>query len=170
MSRFSDRRISWRNALRSAMACRVKYPCFNAFVLPLGAPDPGAPPCIRHRRFPLTAGALQDVLRRVLAPQRGLRCMEQMSRLWPSDIITSVSSPGPGCTSLRSCRCLKLRPVCFPALWLVQGDFVWTFFFLAFSRRPRIGPPYRHRTCLICCLPLGHSKLLPGSAAAKSMN
>jgi len=41
-----------------------------AFLLPHGAPDPGAPPCIRQRLFPLTAGDLQGVPERVLAPQR----------------------------------------------------------------------------------------------------
>lgn len=43
-----------------------------AFLLPRGAPDPGAPPCIRQRRLPLTAGDLHGLPERVLAPQRGL--------------------------------------------------------------------------------------------------
>jgi hypothetical protein len=30
-----------------------KTPCFSAFLLPRGAPDPGAPPCIRQRFLPL---------------------------------------------------------------------------------------------------------------------
>ena len=40
--------------------------------MPSGAPDPGAPPCIRQRLFPLTAGDMQGFPERVLAPQRGL--------------------------------------------------------------------------------------------------
>jgi hypothetical protein len=58
--------------LRSVMASRVKWPCFSAFVLPGGAPDPGAPPCILQRFLPRTAGAKQGSPERVLAPQRGL--------------------------------------------------------------------------------------------------
>jgi hypothetical protein len=54
------------------MASRVCNPCFSAFLLPRGAPDPAAPPCIRHRRFPATAGDLQGLPERVLAPQRTL--------------------------------------------------------------------------------------------------
>jgi hypothetical protein len=38
----------------------------------LGAPEFGAPPCIRHRRLPRTDGERHDPPRRVLAPQRGL--------------------------------------------------------------------------------------------------
>jgi mRNA interferase HigB len=30
----------------------------NAFLLPRGAPDPGAPPCIRQRFFPLTSASI----------------------------------------------------------------------------------------------------------------
>jgi hypothetical protein len=41
-------------------------------MLRLGAPEPGAPPCMRQRFFPLTAGDLQGLPDRVLAPQRGL--------------------------------------------------------------------------------------------------
>ena len=36
--------------------------------MPRGAPDPGAPPCIRQRRLPLTAGDLHGLPERVLAP------------------------------------------------------------------------------------------------------
>src|SRR6202042_2183787 len=46
-------RISRRDCLnksclcrRSSMASRVYNPCFDAFLLPRGAPVPGAPPCI----------------------------------------------------------------------------------------------------------------------------
>jgi hypothetical protein len=38
---------------------------------PLGPPDPGAPPCIRQRRLPVTMGDRQGVPERVLAPKRG---------------------------------------------------------------------------------------------------
>jgi hypothetical protein len=44
----------------------------SAFLLPLGAPDPGAPPFMRQRLLPLIASALQDLPRRILAPQRRL--------------------------------------------------------------------------------------------------
>ena len=37
-----------------------------------GAPDPGAPPCMRQRLLPLTAGDMQGLPERVLAPHRGL--------------------------------------------------------------------------------------------------
>ena len=40
---------------RSSMASCVYMPCLSAFLLPRGAPDPGAPPCIRQRLLPLTA-------------------------------------------------------------------------------------------------------------------
>ena len=50
-----DSRRSVRNRWRSAKASRVYHPFFCAFLLPRGAPDPGAPPCIRQRRFPRTA-------------------------------------------------------------------------------------------------------------------
>jgi hypothetical protein len=67
-----DSRMSWRTRRSSARAARVYRPCFSAFLLPRGAPEPGAPPCIRHRAFPLTAGAMHGLPERVLAPQRGL--------------------------------------------------------------------------------------------------
>jgi hypothetical protein len=67
----------------------VYIPCFSAFLLPSGAPDPGAPPCIRHRLFPLTAGELQDFPERVLAPQRALASIGLVLRrcLLPCDIF-----------------------------------------------------------------------------------
>ena len=60
-----------RSSFNSARASRVYIPCFSAFLLLSGAPEPGAPPCIRHRLFPLTAGDLHGFPERVLAPQRG---------------------------------------------------------------------------------------------------
>ena len=56
--------------------------CLNAFLLPRGAPDPGAPPCIRQRLLPATAGDLQGSPDRVLAPQRGLESIGPMLRGW----------------------------------------------------------------------------------------
>jgi hypothetical protein len=44
----------------------------SAFLLPRGAPDPAAPPCIRHRFLPATAGDLQGLPERDFAPQRRL--------------------------------------------------------------------------------------------------
>ena len=40
-----------RSSFNSARASRVYWPCFSAFLLPGGAPEPGAPPCIRQRLF-----------------------------------------------------------------------------------------------------------------------
>jgi hypothetical protein len=48
--------------------------------LPGGAPDPGAPPCIRQRFLPRTAGELHGLPKRVLAPQRGLESIGPMFR------------------------------------------------------------------------------------------
>ena len=50
-----------RSSFNSARASRVYWPCFSAFLLPGGAPEPGAPPCIRQRLFPRTAGDLQGL-------------------------------------------------------------------------------------------------------------
>jgi hypothetical protein len=44
-----DCRNSSRTRRRSAFLSRVKRPCLSAFLFPSGAPDPGAPPCIRQR-------------------------------------------------------------------------------------------------------------------------
>jgi hypothetical protein len=41
-------------------------------VLPRGAPDPRAPPCMRQRLFPFRAGDMHGLPERVFAPQRGL--------------------------------------------------------------------------------------------------
>ena len=64
------------------MASRVNSPCLRAFLLPLGAPDPGAPPCMRHRFLPWTAGDLHGLPERVLAPQRVLESIGPVLRLW----------------------------------------------------------------------------------------
>jgi hypothetical protein len=62
------------------MASRVYNPFFNAFLFPGGAPDPGAPPCIRHRFFQPTAGDRQGLPERVVAPQRRLDCIGPVLR------------------------------------------------------------------------------------------
>ena len=51
-------------------ASAERSPCFQALRLPLGAPGL-VPPCIRHRRLPLTAGERHSAPDRVFAPQRG---------------------------------------------------------------------------------------------------
>ena len=55
--------------------------CFSAFLLSRGAPQPGAPPCMRQRLLPPTAGdtACPD---RVLAPRRGLDSIGPILRRW----------------------------------------------------------------------------------------
>jgi hypothetical protein len=54
----------------------------SAFWLPRGAPDPGAPPCIRKRLLPGTAGDMQGLPERVFAPQRGLDSIGPVLRGW----------------------------------------------------------------------------------------
>ena len=65
-----DCRNSSCSRRRSSMALRVYNPCFSAFVLPRGAPVPGAPPCIQHRFFPRTGAARQGLPDLVFAPHR----------------------------------------------------------------------------------------------------
>jgi len=69
---FREPRNNARKCFRSSIASFVKKPCLSAFLFSLGAPDPGAPPCIRQRFLPCTAGDLQEPPFRVLAPQRWL--------------------------------------------------------------------------------------------------
>ena len=76
-----DCRNSSRTRRRSAFLSRVKRPCLSAFLFPRGAPDPGAPPCIRQRLFPLTAGDRQNPPRLFRAPQRGLASIGSVLRL-----------------------------------------------------------------------------------------
>ena len=47
--------------------------------MPMGAPLPAAPPCIRHRRFPRTAGDWHGFPLRVRAPQRAARVVGNLS-------------------------------------------------------------------------------------------
>jgi hypothetical protein len=63
---------SARICLRSAIASLVNSPCLRAFWFAVGAPDPCAPPCMRQRFLPHTAGERQASPERVLAPHRGL--------------------------------------------------------------------------------------------------
>ena len=57
-----------RTRRHSAKASCVCIPCrYRPFWLPLGAPLPAAPPCIRHRAFPPTAGDWHTVPARVWA-------------------------------------------------------------------------------------------------------
>src|SRR3546814_17266161 len=53
----------------SASVCAERSPCFHALRFPFGAPQL-FPPCILHRRFPLTAEDRHSAPDRVLAPQR----------------------------------------------------------------------------------------------------
>jgi hypothetical protein len=79
----SNFRASPSNApirFRSAIASLVNRPCRRAFRFPLGAPDPGAPPCMRQRRLPRIAGQRHDPPARVLAPQRRLAIIEPVLR------------------------------------------------------------------------------------------
>src|SRR4051812_33731792 len=65
------------------------------FALPLSAPG-DAPPCMRQRPFGI-AGARHGLPLRVLAPQRGLRCMGE--RLCMGLISVFVLTPTPsGCS------------------------------------------------------------------------
>src|SRR5258708_2514894 len=73
-------RSNARSCRRSAITSRVKNPCLSAFLLPRGAPDPGAPPCMRQRFLPLTAGDRQGLPERVLAPQRWLESIGPVLR------------------------------------------------------------------------------------------
>ena len=57
---------------RSAIASLVNRPCVRAFRFALGAPDPGAPPCMRQRFLPRIAGERHAPPQRTLAPQREL--------------------------------------------------------------------------------------------------
>ena len=77
---FRTSRICLHKTVRRSIDSRVNVPSRNALVFPRGAPDPLAPPCIRQRIFPCTAGERQGVPARVVAPQRGLASMHQAFR------------------------------------------------------------------------------------------
>src|ERR1035437_6254157 len=55
---------------RSSIACCVNRPCLRAFWFCFGAPEPGAPRCIRQRFLPDTTGDRQEPPKRVLADCR----------------------------------------------------------------------------------------------------
>src|SRR5215212_3908598 len=60
-----------RRARRSSIASHVNPPClYVPFREPLGAPLPGAPPCIRQRCFPVTRHVRHGLPFRVFAPHR----------------------------------------------------------------------------------------------------
>jgi hypothetical protein len=73
---------SARKLARCCLASRVWCPCLKALRFFMGAPDPRAPPCMRQRFFPETAGARQAVPRRVFAPQRRLSSIGPVLRAW----------------------------------------------------------------------------------------
>jgi len=68
-----------------------RAPCFQALRLPFGAPGL-VPPCILHRRLPLTAGDWHSVPERVRARQRGA-CASRS-----------------GCMGLFACFCIFAAP------------------------------------------------------------
>jgi hypothetical protein len=71
-------------------------PMLQCVLLPRGAPDPGAPPCIRQRLFPLTAGDIHGLPERVLAPQRGLESIGPVLRGWLVVILFYLRVRGSG--------------------------------------------------------------------------
>jgi hypothetical protein len=62
-------------------------------MFPMGAPLPAAPPCIRHRRFPRTAGDGHGFPLRVRVPQRGARFMGSFSRSISCSPLFDCSHP-----------------------------------------------------------------------------
>jgi hypothetical protein len=80
------------------MALAVYRPCFQAFLLPFGAPPPA--PCIRHTDQPLTAGNWHSFLDRFeVARQRlawvgeGWRCMGLILRISRHPTTPLVDGP-----------------------------------------------------------------------------
>ncbi len=92
---------------RRSIASRVYSPCLSAFLFRRGAPDPAAPPCMRQRFLPLTAGDMHGFPDRVLAPQRGLAsigpvlrgCLPLMDRIpaaaaqWNASLLMVILAP-----------------------------------------------------------------------------
>ena len=56
----------------STIAFRLNRPCLRAFWFSLGAPVSGAPPCMRQRRLPRSAGEQHDAPARIFAQRRRL--------------------------------------------------------------------------------------------------
>ena len=67
-----------------------------AVARPLGSPDPCAPPCIRQRLLPVTAGDRHGFPDRVLAPHRAAcrRCCGSWVGCMGSSVISRPSPPG----------------------------------------------------------------------------
>jgi hypothetical protein len=95
-----DCRIKFRSCWRSSKASLVYRPCFSAFLLAGGAPEPAAPPCIRQRFFPRTAGDIHGFPDRVFAPQRGPCNIGPVLRSW----LTMAVPPAPQRCRLRLSR------------------------------------------------------------------
>src|SRR5215212_11116882 len=88
--------ISALSVRRLSIASAVNRPCLSMpFALPLGAPG-DAPPCMRHLPFGI-AGARHGLRLRVLAPQRGLRCMGEGLCMGLSAIFLLTPTPS-GCS------------------------------------------------------------------------
>jgi len=98
----------------------------SAFWFPLGAPEPAAPPCIRQRFFPRTAGEEQGLPERVLAPHRGLDSIGTVLREWFTAIPISHCLVGREfrfeCT-----RCFRRNYRCLPG-WKPFFFFLWGLF------------------------------------------
>jgi hypothetical protein len=75
-------RMSSRRPARSSSISAVYSPCLKAFWFPFCAPDPVAPPCIRHLCLPVTAGDRHGAPARVLAPHRRLSAIPAVERGW----------------------------------------------------------------------------------------
>lgn len=74
----------------------VYSPLLRALLFFIGAPEPFAPPCMRQRTRPETAGDWQSVPARVRAPQRGLSIMGRTLRTCrlATLCLTSLTSLG----------------------------------------------------------------------------
>ena len=92
----ASRRASRASVLasrRSTSDSAERPPCLKAFRLPGDAPLPAAPPCIRHRRLPRTAGDRHGLPDRVRAPQRQARFMRDTAARCMGSSVASCSTP-----------------------------------------------------------------------------
>ena len=87
----SSSRIA-RRTTRAPRGCSGR--ALSAFRLLPGAPLPVAPPCIRHRCLPFTAGEPHGLPLRVRAQHLGLRCMGQ-GCLCMGSILVFALGPAP---------------------------------------------------------------------------
>src|ERR1700675_4849895 len=87
------------------MASAGYRPCRRAFLLPTGAPLLAAPPCIRQRRLPLTAGDRHGFPLRVRAPHRGVAtaAVFRWALALAKDTGTLIYAARPGRKGCRSC-------------------------------------------------------------------